>query len=78
MSVEMRIMSDFTVVPRGGAEEVGRSCYHLQVDDHDYLVDCGLKQSAPPEYPILRGVDPGQIDAVFITHAHIDHIGGLP
>jgi predicted metal-dependent RNase len=57
---------------------VGRSCYHVQTSDYEYLVDCGLKQSHITEYPDFRGVDRGQIDAVFLTHAHVDHIGALP
>ena len=72
MSVGLRI------TPRGGAREVGRSCYHLQTDDYDYLVDCGLKHSHITEYPNFGGIDRGQIDAVFLTHAHVDHIGALP
>jgi Cft2 family RNA processing exonuclease len=71
-------MSDLMITPRGGGTEVGRSCYHLQAGDHDYLIDCGLKQSDRPEYPLFEDVSQGQIDAVFVTHAHIDHIGGLP
>lgn len=71
-------MTEFEITPRGGVEEVGRSCYHVQAGDRDYLVDCGLKQSHTAEFPNFRGLEPGQIDAVFITHAHIDHIGGLP
>lgn len=71
-------MSKFEITPRGGAEEVGRSCYHIQAADRDYLIDCGLKQSYTAEFPTFRGLTPGQIDAAFITHAHIDHIGGLP
>lgn len=71
-------VSEFEITPRSGVEEVGRSCYHVQAGDRDYLVDCGLKQSYTAEFPTFRGIEPGQIDAVFITHAHIDHIGGLP
>jgi predicted metal-dependent RNase len=71
-------MSGFEITPRGGVEEVGRSCYHVQAADRDYLIDCGLKQSFRAEFPTFCGLSPGQIDAVFITHAHIDHIGGLP
>lgn len=68
----------FTMTPRGGVEEVGRSCYQVTTGEHDYLVDCGLKQSRLTGYPTFRGLSPGQIDAVFITHSHIDHIGALP
>ncbi|WP_135666710.1 MBL fold metallo-hydrolase [Halorhabdus rudnickae] len=71
-------MSTFEITPRGGADEVGRSCYHVQADDRDYFVDCGIKQAQTAEFPTFRGIGPGQIDGVFITHAHIDHIGALP
>ena len=63
---------------RGGAQEVGRSCYHLHTDSGEYLIDCGIKQEDPVKYPDFSGLDQYQIDAVFITHAHIDHIGSLP
>lgn len=66
------------LIPRGGAREVGRSCYHLTTEKRDYLIDCGLKQSHPTSYPDFTGLAPGQIDAVFLTHAHIDHTGALP
>lgn len=66
------------LIARGGAREVGRSCAHLTVENRDYLIDCGLKQSHPTSYPDFTGLAPGQIDAVFLTHAHIDHTGALP
>ncbi|WP_224338259.1 MBL fold metallo-hydrolase [Haloprofundus halobius] len=66
------------VTPRGGAREVGRSCYHVQTPELDILVDCGLNQGSGGQFPNLRGIEEGQIDAVFLTHAHIDHSGGLP
>jgi len=43
-----------------------------------YLVDVGLNQGDGGLFPDLRGLDEGQIDAVFLTHAHIDHVGSLP
>ena len=66
------------VTPRGGAREVGRSCYQVDTEWGTYLVDCGLNQGAGGQFPDFRGLDPGDVDAVFLTHAHIDHCGGLP
>jgi Cft2 family RNA processing exonuclease len=66
------------VHPRGGAREVGRSCYQVETPDGTYLVDCGLNQGSGGQFPDLRGLDSETIDAVFLTHAHIDHTGGLP
>lgn len=66
------------ITPRGGAREVGRSCLQVDTEQGRYLVDCGLNQGTGDKFPDLRGIDPGSIDAVFLTHAHIDHCGGLP
>ena len=66
------------VTPRGGAREVGRSCHQLDTAAGTYLVDAGLNQGSGGQFPDFRGLDPEQIDAVFLTHAHIDHCGALP
>ncbi|SEP98694.1 MBL fold metallo-hydrolase [Natrinema salaciae] len=66
------------VTPRGGDREVGRSCYQVDTEYGTYLVDCGLNQGDGGDYPDFRGLDPESVDAVFLTHAHIDHCGGLP
>jgi predicted metal-dependent RNase len=66
------------VTPRGGDREVGRSCYQVDTQHGRYLVDCGLNQSGSEKFPDFRGLDPQSIDAVFLTHAHVDHCGGLP
>ncbi|WP_330632110.1 MBL fold metallo-hydrolase [Halocatena halophila] len=66
------------VTPRGGAREVGRSCIQIDTQHGRYLVDCGLNQGAGEQFPALYGIEPKSIDAVFLTHAHIDHSGGLP
>ena len=61
---------------RGGAMEVGRSCIEVRADSSNILLDCGVKLSGDnPEYPIFDKLYP---DAVFISHAHLDHAGALP
>ncbi|KXA99441.1 hypothetical protein AKJ40_03165 [candidate division MSBL1 archaeon SCGC-AAA259M10] len=60
----------------GGAREVGRSSVHVSTSESDILVDCGLKQGETTEYPRVNELD--NLDAVVLTHAHIDHSGGLP
>ncbi len=62
----------------GGAREVGRSCIEVSTDKRRFLLDCGLKLTEQDtEYPIgFTHVD--DIDAVFISHAHLDHTGALP
>lgn len=63
---------------RGGANEVGRSCIELQTQGDRYLFDCGIKfQEDGFLYP--KGIfDVPDLDGVFLSHAHLDHSGGLP
>lgn len=62
----------------GAAREVGRSCIEVEGEKRRLLLDCGLKLTQEEsEYPI-DVKDPANIDAVFISHAHLDHTGGLP
>ncbi len=66
------------LVFHGGAREVGRSCVEVITDTRRILLDCGLKLSEHgTEFP-LKVDDPAGIDAVFISHAHLDHTGALP
>jgi len=64
----------------GAAKNVTGSRHLLEVDGRRILVDCGLYQERQ-----FRGrnwepfeVPPGSIDAVLLTHAHLDHCGLLP
>ncbi|MEM2135007.1 MAG: MBL fold metallo-hydrolase RNA specificity domain-containing protein [Candidatus Jordarchaeaceae archaeon] len=69
-------MSCLEVCFLGGVCEVGRSCVLLKSDDTRILLDCGIEQGERTEYPSLELVD--GVDAVVLTHAHIDHSGALP
>ena len=64
----------------GAAQNVTGSRYLIQADGQTVLVDCGLYQERHlrernfDPFPI----PPSEIDAVILTHAHLDHCGYLP
>ena len=66
----------------GAARQVTGSCHLLKLDDgRQILLDCGLYQGYEPElrdFNATWGFDPASIDAVVLSHAHIDHCGRLP
>jgi len=62
----------------GAAHEVTGTCYQLEVNGGRILVDCGLQQGGDVKNNQGFPFDPAKIDAVVLTHAHIDHSGRLP
>ena len=65
----------------GAARTVTGSMHLLEVNGHRLLLDCGLFQGRRAEtYQRNQNFefDPKSIDAVLLSHAHIDHSGNLP
>ncbi len=66
----------------GGARQVGRSCMLIQTPESRVMMDCGINVAAEGEqmYPQLDApeVKIDELDAVIITHAHLDHSGLVP
>lgn len=65
----------------GAAREVTGSCHLVRCGERRLLIDCGLIQGAPADEARNRApfpFKPGEIDAVVLTHAHLDHSGRLP
>jgi metallo-beta-lactamase family protein len=65
----------------GGATTVTGSQFLLTTDRAKVLIDCGMFQGSPNESIRNRipfAFDPHELDAVLLTHAHLDHCGLLP
>ncbi len=62
----------------GATHEVTGSCTLIEVNGKRILVDCGMEQGIDIFENIEIPVAPSEIDAVVVTHAHIDHSGKLP
>lgn len=65
----------------GGFREVGRSSMLLETRDTKVVLDCGLNVASPEEpYPFLDSIrfPVNELDAIIVTHAHLDHSGFVP
>ena len=62
----------------GATHEVTGSCSLLEVCGKNIIVDCGMEQGVDLFENIEIPVAPSDIDAIVVTHAHIDHTGKLP
>lgn len=66
----------------GSGRQVGRSCLLLQTPNSKIILDCGIDVASKgtDKFPYFNvsEFDINQIDAVIISHAHLDHVGLLP
>lgn len=67
-------------LPLGGADDIGASCYFLEIDGTGILLDCGIHprkkgRESLPDFSLIENLN---LDFVLISHAHQDHIGSLP
>jgi ribonuclease J len=75
------------VVPLGGVEEVGRNMFTVETNNDIFIFDVGFQFTSEDGNPGVDYILPNtkyleknqdRIRAVFITHGHLDHIGGIP
>ncbi|MBI5456497.1 ribonuclease J [Candidatus Kaiserbacteria bacterium] len=74
------------IIPLGGVEEIGRNMTAVEVGNDIYILDCGF-QFKEEETPGIDYILPNtgyleerrdKIRGMFISHGHLDHIGGIP
>ncbi|MCX8189808.1 MAG: beta-CASP ribonuclease aCPSF1 [Candidatus Diapherotrites archaeon] len=69
------------IVCLGGFREVGRSCILFEKNETKIILDCGINVGSNKEqFPYLDALNfpLDEIDAVVVTHAHMDHAGFVP
>jgi len=76
-------VGDVRISALGGFREVGRSAILLQTRESQVLIDCGINPGATNPFNAFPRLDVPQfdvstLDAVIISHAHLDHCGFLP
>ncbi|MFQ3669862.1 MAG: MBL fold metallo-hydrolase [Verrucomicrobiia bacterium] len=71
-------MPTFTNLAR--ANEIGANAYHLDLGDAAVVLDAGMhpKLDGTASLPLLEHLDHRPVDAIFLSHAHHDHIGAAP
>ncbi len=76
-------VGDIRLTVLGGAQEVGRSAFLVKTRESSVLLDCGINPGSQRPFEAFPRFDSpefqiDQLDAVVITHAHLDHCGLAP
>ena len=76
-------VGDIRITALGGAQQVGRSAFLVQTRESSVLLDCGINPGSSKPFEGFPRLDsPGfeieSLDAVIISHAHLDHCGMVP
>jgi len=76
-------VGDIRLTVLGGAQEVGRSAFLVKTRESSVLLDCGINPGSQRPFESFPRFDSpefqiDQLDAVVITHAHLDHCGLAP
>src|SRR5205823_5496672 len=60
--------------------EIGANSYYLEIQGHRLVCDCGMqpKNVGEDALPNLKPIADRQIEAIVLSHAHLDHVGTLP
>jgi KH/beta-lactamase-domain protein len=76
-------VGDIRMTVLGGAQEVGRSAFLIKTRESSVLLDCGINPGSQRPFEAFPRFDSPEfqidsLDAVVITHAHLDHCGLAP
>jgi len=76
-------VGDIRITALGGVQEVGRSCFLLHTRESSVLLDCGINPGSSKPFESFPRLDSPEfqvdsLDAVVISHAHLDHCGLAP